>query len=158
MAPRGTFASMDSVGPRATPPSYRTRADFRVRSGHLLLPAPHACKGAGFLRFCSELDLVDQACHVPYSDVLIGRDVATLARHLELSNGDRPLFRALSNLFQLSVASVRRPIRCPGCRPRIGHPAPVRIDSSYSAAPLPYYAVLRGVLRVHLRFRQGSLS
>ena len=71
--------------------------------------------------------------------------------------GDRPRFRALLNRCQLSAAPFQRPIRCPGCRPRIGRPAPVRIDSADSAAPLSVVAYRWGAQRsVACRSCKGS--
>jgi hypothetical protein len=67
-APRGTFAPMDSGDPRTTPLSYRTCPDYRIGSARCgRQPALHACRGAGCIRFCSELvDLLRaEACHVP---------------------------------------------------------------------------------------------
>jgi len=141
--PRGTFALMDLARqpPRADPAQIFMSSQRRRR----LHPAPRARRGAGFLRFCSEL--VDQRPTGVPRVVIRSLDwpkcchVARTSRHCQTA--DRPRFRALSHLCQLSAASFRRPIRCPVCRPRIGHPAPVRIDSAHSAAPLPH--LVRGL-------------
>jgi len=137
--PRGTFAPMDLARqpPRANP----RRSSCQVSVAAVCTPPLVHAEARGFYVFArSWLTRHQRPTGVPRV-VIRSLDwpkcchVAETSRHCQ--TGDRPRFRALSHLCQLGAACFRRPIRCPGCRPRIGHPAPVRIDSGYSAAPLP---------------------
>jgi hypothetical protein len=133
---------MDSVEPRATSPPTEPARIFRSgqRRRHLH-SAPHFTHLRGGIYVFARSWLTTGVPRVVFRSLDWPKCCHVAETSVHCQKVDRPRFRALLDLCQLNTASFQRPIRCPGCRPRIGHPAPVRIDSAYSAAPLPVYAV-----------------